>query len=167
MLEQQLRNLIDEHELRNLVYRLSISMDERDYEGFRSCWCDQVDLDIPSMAEGEDQVGQGSVDADIYSRQVIEMLSGFEATQHVSTNHLFDVEGDTAHCVSYVFGTHFLRSDNGEAIHQVGAKYEFSTKRVEGVWKIDRMKWRKFWGSGNAGLWNDAARIVEERLKQN
>ena len=159
MNEAAVRTLLDENEIRKLVIRMSNGMDLRDYDMFRSAWADEVELDIPAM--GGDAVPlSGKLSADVYAQGVITMLSEFTATQHCSTNHLIDIEGDIATCACYTLATHYLSVGALDPWNSVGARYDFTAHRLPQGWRIVTLKWTRLWSSGNEGLWPEVARRV-------
>ena len=157
-MDPELRQLIDEHDIRKLVVAFSIGMDSRDVAMFRSAFADQVDLDIPSRAPDVITL-QGMVDADLYAEQVIRLLSGFEATQHVSTNHMIEIDGDSASCICYTHATHYLPIASGESWLTAGSRYALEAERFPGIgWRFVRFRSTRMFSDGNLGLWDELNR---------
>jgi hypothetical protein len=154
-----LRRLDDENEIRKLVIGFSLGMDARDYTMFRAAWADEVDLDLPPLAR--DTVPfSGVQQADDYARGVIAMLSEFVATQHVSANHLIEVDGDTATCTCYTLAQHYLPVASGDPWLTAGARYDLAARRFDIGWRFVRFKLTGLWTAGNGSLW----RVVAGRL---
>jgi hypothetical protein len=157
-MDSELRRLIDEHEIRKLVIAFSIGMDSRDAALFRSAFADEVDLDIPPRA-ADVIVLQGKVDADAYAEQVIRLLSGFEATQHVSTNHMITVDGDRATCICYTHATHYLPIPSGEDWLTAGSRYSLEAERFpDKGWRFVKFRSTRMFSDGNLGLWDELNR---------
>jgi SnoaL-like domain len=159
-LDQALQRLSDENDVRRLAIRMSNGMDFRDYAMFRECWADEVDLDIPALA-GDAVALSGILSGDDYARGVIDLLTGFKATQHLSTNHDVVVEGDEASCTCYTHATHLLPVEDGEPWHTIGARYDIVARRMPAMgWRIVKFTWTRLWSDGNPALWQEAARRV-------
>lgn len=157
-MKPELRRLIDKHDIRKLVIAFSIAMDARDVAMFRSAFADEVDLDIPPRA-ADVIVLQGKVNADIYAQQVIRLLSGFVATQHVSTNHQIDVNGDRATCICYTHATHYLPIESGNAWLTAGSRYALDAERFpDKGWRFVRFRSTRMFSDGNLGLWDEINR---------
>jgi hypothetical protein len=156
-MDAAVQNLVDENEIRKLVVRMSVGMDQRNFAMFRSAWADEVDLDIPAMG-GDSVPLSGKLDADAYARGVLEMLSQFAATQHCSVNHLIEVDGDSAACCCYTYATHYLEGGLSDPWNIVGARYDFTAERLPRGWRIVRLKWTRLFDQGNSGVWPEVAR---------
>jgi hypothetical protein len=157
-MDAETRRLIDEHEIRKLVITFSIGMDSRDVAMFRSAFADEVDLDIPPRA-ADVIVLQGKVNADVYAEQVIRLLSGFEATQHVSTNHYITVDGDRASCICYTHATHYLPYEGGHPWLTAGSRYALEAERLPGKgWRFVKFRSTRMFSDGNLGLWDELNR---------
>jgi hypothetical protein len=161
-MDDLLQRLSDEHEVRRLAIRMSNGMDARDYDLFRSSWADEVELDVPPLA-GDAVPLSGKLKADDYARGVIALLSHYKATQHVSTNHDVEVDGDEATCVCYTLATHFLPVENGDPWLTAGARYDFTARRFRPAgWKIVKFKVTQLWASGNYNLWREVTRSLRK-----
>ena len=162
-MDAELRRIADENAIRDLVIAFSNAMDARDEAGFRASFADEVDLAIPPL--GGDAVPlSGMVSGDDYARGVISLLTGFDATQHVSSNHHVTVDGDEGRLVCYTHATHYLPHDGGHPWLTIGARYDIVAKRLPGQgWRISWFRWHEQWAEGNAGLWEIATARIRER----
>lgn len=69
----------------------------------------------------------------------------FDATQHVTTNHNVNLQGDRAHCLSYVHGR-FIR--NGSMFESTGW-YDDRLVLTDGGWRIAERVCRMVWWGGD------------------
>jgi hypothetical protein len=158
-----LQQLHDENEIRKLVIGFSLGMDSRDVDLFRASWAEEIELDLPPLAP-EVLPFSGRQRADNYAKDVIGLLSEFRATQHVSTNHMIAVSGDSATCTCYTLAHHDLPVESGERWLSAGARYDLLAQRVDGLgWRFIRFKLTDLWFQGNRLLWQEAARRVIDR----
>jgi hypothetical protein len=65
-------------------------------------------------------------------------LAAFDATQHMSTNHVHTIEGDRATCVSYMQAGHFLTRPDGPYACFLYGYYTNGLERTAAGWKIAR-----------------------------
>jgi SnoaL-like domain len=152
------QRLLDEHDIRRLVIGFSLGMDSRDFDLYRASWAEEVELDLPPLA-GDVVPMSGRRSADEYGHGVISLLSQFKVTQHVSTNHLVSINGDTATCACYTFAQHYMPVDFGEPWFTAGARYDLGAQRFDEIgWRFVTFKLTPLWFTGNAGLWQEATR---------
>lgn len=125
---------------------------------FRSAFADTVDLDISARAPDVITL-QGMVDADVYADEVIRLLSGFEATQHVSTNHMITIGGDRATCICYTDATHYLPIESGQSWLVAGSRYALEAERFpDKGWRFVKFRSIRMFSDGNLGLWDELNR---------
>ena len=145
MSDEALHMLLDRQAISDTVIRYATGIDMRDWEAYRSCFTDEVDTDFTSFGGGEPQTMQ----ADQWVAGVRAGLSGFEATQHISTNHVITLDGDSAICVSYMQAQHYLPNDEGDSSLTLGGYYTNSLVRTKDGWRIRRCHLKVTWTTGN------------------
>jgi hypothetical protein len=75
----------------------------------------------------------------------------FEDHLHNITTHTADIEGDVAHCESYVIGA--LRGRDGRSITLIGGRYVDRLERRDGEWRIALRRCTIEWSlSGDGSL---------------
>ncbi|MFP8874220.1 MAG: nuclear transport factor 2 family protein, partial [Myxococcota bacterium] len=97
-------DLLDRMEVSRTLYGYAHGVDRRDWESFRDCFCDEVEIDLSSY-NGNPPVKMAVED---WVQGVRAGLSGFDATQHISANLLVEIDGDRAHATSDVQASHML-----------------------------------------------------------
>jgi hypothetical protein len=152
-----LQRLDDENEIRKLVFKMSLGMDTLDDDLFAAACAPRIYIDIPHLA-GLEMALAGDLDGKEYARNVIDLMRGFTAVQHASTNHIIDVKGDEATCSSYVIGSHYMAEDP-EPWLLVGGLYNFQVRRFPDLgWRIVRFRVTQFFNQGNQGVWEIVTR---------
>ncbi|MFV8816709.1 nuclear transport factor 2 family protein [Haliea sp. E17] len=73
----------------------------------------------------------------------------FTATQHITTNHTVTIEGDRAHCFSYVLGRFIRDVGEGGNMFESGGWYDDTLVRDGQNWLIARRICRSIWVNGN------------------
>jgi hypothetical protein len=148
----------DENAIRKLVIGFCLGMDTRDAGLFRKAWAEEVELNLRTTAADVIPL-TGPRAADDYTRDVIGLLSGFTATQHQSTNHYIEVDGDTATCTCYVYAVHYLRQDGPgqdgtEHWLTAGSRYELTARRLPGLgWRFTAFRLTPIFRQGEQGIW--------------
>jgi len=87
----------------------------------------------------------------------------FKATQHVITNPLVELAGDTARCTSYLTGTHvqIRRTDGAEVLTTEGSTYTDELVRTREGWRISARRLERAWIDGRY-LGPDEAQIFPQ-----
>lgn len=153
-------NFDDFNEITRRRYEYALGIDTRDFELLRSIFTDDITMDF------EDYNGQPArtMKADDWVAGCRVLFTGLDATQHVMTNPMVEVDGDRARCRMYMKAEHFLRNDQGNVDFALGGYYTDSLVRVADRWLIDGVTLKIFWNRGNRHIMELAARIGAERL---
>ncbi|MDB5447165.1 MAG: SnoaL-like domain protein [Phenylobacterium sp.] len=144
--------LLARAEVSDVVHRYATGIDRRNWELFRSCFTDRLDLDFTSWSGGEPR----TVETDEWAAGVKGALSGFDATQHVSSNHVHQIAGGDATCVSYMMALHHLVDDGQRLMHAIGGFYTNRLRRGADGWKIHSCKLTVTWEMGDRQLFQVA-----------
>lgn len=123
-MDTKLQELIDRHEIWQVMLRYSRGIDRMDLEMLRSCYHDDAIDDHGAFV--------GNADA------FIAWASGYHMTyntihHHGLSNHYCEIDGDTAHSETYY---HFVAA-NKEAPHTLAmGRYVDRVEKREGIWRI-------------------------------
>ncbi len=131
--------------LSHVLIRFACSLDTRDWAAYRSCFADSVEIDYRSLIGGE--ILKETSDA--WTERARRSFSGFDVTQHLSSNHLHRVEGDHAHCTSYIRAEHFVTVEDTQESWTLGGTYRAEFARSRDDWKIERLALDVLWSRGN------------------
>lgn len=153
MTEKNLQWLIDRADITDTIHKYATGIDLRDWPTYRSIFADEVEFDFSSF-EGQPP---STMKADDWVVQVRSVLSGFDATQHVLTNHVIDIDGDRATTSVYMKAEHFLANDKGDNSIALGGYYSHVLHRDSAGWKIVKCKLTVTWNRGNRSLFQMAA----------
>ena len=144
-------------------YEYAQGIDTRDFTLLRSIFTDRITMDF------EDYSGQpvATLRADDWVAGVKTLFTGLEATQHVMTNPIVDIEGDKARCRMYMKAEHFLQNDRGNPDFALGGYYIDELVRVDGTWLIHSVTLKILWNRGNRHIMELAAargaRLLSEK----
>jgi hypothetical protein len=151
-----LSQLVDRARISEVLYRYASGVDGRDWTLFRSCFEDEILIDLSSW----NGAPAATMPADAWVMGVRAGLSGFDATQHLSANHVFDradldrPEPRTdARCTAYMQASHVLEG----ARVTLGGYYETRLTHRDDAWRIAESRLTVTWRSGSERLFAEAA----------
>jgi ketosteroid isomerase-like protein len=128
--DAETRYLLDRAEVHDFPTRYANAVDRKDWDAVKALFEEKIELDLDMFGEPR------LVWASDYADFCADTLSVFGATQHVSTNHLVEVDGDEAVCTAYLNATHaFTEGLAATDHHQVRGQYTFRLRRGDGGWK--------------------------------
>ena len=157
--EQQLQLLTDRAEISDVLHRYATGLDMREWALYRSIFTDEVDIDFSSIG-----MPAGRVRADDWAESARVLFAGFDATQHLSANHVHNIRGDEATCTSYMRAEHFVINAEGENYYTMGGYYTNRLERTAEGWKLCGITLTVTWNRGNRHVLRLAARRGRERL---
>jgi hypothetical protein len=159
--------LDDRAAISDVVIRYATGADTRNWELYASCFTDPCEFDFSSFSGG----GAHILPIAMWVQRVRGTLSGFDATQHLSTNHVitFDQsDDDVATCVSQMHAQHWMSAATlGTDVSDectLGGHYTNTLRRTSGVWRIARCQLDVMWTTGNRDLFDLArsrARVAQ------
>ena len=152
----------------NLVYRANITdhvlryatgIDRHDWQLYRSIFADRLTVDFSSWS-GEPAA---SMNADDWVAGVRSTLEPFDATQHVLTNFMIEVDGTAATCTCYMTAHHHLVTGELREMHSIGGYYVHNLRRTDIGWLIDATQLNVTWEMGDRALFEQAALRMDAR----
>ncbi|MGV9880225.1 nuclear transport factor 2 family protein [Streptomyces sp. NPDC003006] len=136
--------------------------DRWDWAAFQEIFAEEVDLDYTSLNGGEPlRLPRESV-VNGWST----VLTGLDATQHLVSNHLVTLHGDTAECTASVLATHILANEQGEPTWTVGGHYHYRLVRTAEGWRISGLKMTADWTTGNRNIMVLAVQNQPEHVRE-
>jgi SnoaL-like domain len=133
-----------------LIGRLVLVLDARDWDGLGPLFTDTVYSDRTSLLGGEPvTVGRaGFVEG---WRQTLQNL---DAVHHVITSHVITLDGDRATCAANMLGTHVYTNHSGGPIWTVGGRHDYQFERTADGWQISGLTFTLQWATGNMNIVN-------------
>ncbi|GAB5451370.1 MAG: hypothetical protein Hals2KO_16980 [Halioglobus sp.] len=128
-------SLEDHIAIERLMYRYAHCADHKDYSGFKEVFTADAEFEF-----------MGSTVAGIAA--IIDMmhnLDQYRITQHLVSNVLYDVEGDSANGETYCHASHLLDSDGCELNIEMGIRYVDKLFRLPAGWRIQQRVFDLLW----------------------
>jgi SnoaL-like domain len=154
----QLQLLVDCAEISDVVHRYATGLDTHNWPLLRSIFTDEIDVDMSSIG-----MRPGRQKADDWVENARVLFAGFDATQHLSANHVHDIRGDEATCTSYMRAEHFVLNSEGENYYTMGGYYVDELVRSADGWKIRSVTLNVTWNRGNRHVLRLATQRGRER----
>lgn len=123
--------IADRLAISDIIIRYATALDTRDWTLLRSILSDRVRIDYTSFDPDLDL----EMDAAEWVHRV-RGLAGFDATQHLSTNHRHHIDGDTATCISYMHAGHFLKHEGRDYACFLYGYYTSDLVRSADGWRV-------------------------------
>ena len=153
MSDPNIKLLLDRAAISDVVNAYATGLDRRDWDLYRSIFTDTIEMDFASVG-----IRAGTYQADDWMRDAKRLFAGFRATQHTSTNHVHDVRGDEATCVSNMQAEHFVFREpedglaDGDDRWTIGGYYVNELVRTANGWKLAKVTLTSTWQTGNPGV---------------
>ena len=139
--QKKLQQLYDRMEIIDTMNRYATSVDTRDWDLFLTCYTDEMIADMVSVGFEKPM----TLPATDFLAIIRQAVSPFDSTQHLISNHVIDIDGDSATCVCYLQAQHFSEEDTGPHTLLIGGYYSNGLIRTPAGWRIDKYKVVKTW----------------------
>ncbi|MFH8491839.1 nuclear transport factor 2 family protein [Streptomyces longisporoflavus] len=148
---------VDRLDIIETCTRMGWYIDQREWESLGDVFSDEIKLDYTSLNGGEPGTVTGKELVAAWSG----LLGNFAATQHLLSNFLVDVQGDTAVTTAMFQATHRMPNDHGGPLWTLGGTYRIDLERTPGGWRINGIVMTTTWADGNQHLFARAAAQAE------
>lgn len=143
----------DRFALQDTISRFGRLVDDRNWVGLSQVFAERVKLDYTRLFGGEPEELPGSTLGERWHAR----LGGLDATQHIITNVVSEIDGDMASVVANVIGVHFLSKLGNNQLLTGGGVYHMHLKRADRRWLINELALRVIWLDGNRDIFTAAA----------
>jgi len=141
---QQLRTLEDRAAISELMYRYGMSIDTRDWRALRSCFADEMEIDLAGTPLRAGNLI--AMSGDQWLASIERIVTKFAVTQHMISPYHIEVNGDRAVCVANLQARHFPPEYKDEkSVWGLGGYYTNTMLRTPRGWKIRIWKLTETW----------------------
>jgi hypothetical protein len=149
-------------EITRKLYEYALGIDTRDWALYRSIFCNEITTDFSSF----DGNKPATLAADDWVAAVSVLFTGLDATQHVMTNPVIEIDGHRARCRMYMQAEHFLQNSSGAPDFTIGGYYDNQLVKGDWGWLIETVTLTVFWSRGNRHIMSLAREIGAAKLAQ-
>jgi uncharacterized protein (TIGR02246 family) len=128
-----------EAEIRELMLAFARALDERDWDAYANTFAEDGVFEIM----GQRRVGHAEIAAG-----PARDLTQFDRTQHYSTNHRIEVDGDRATASHYLLAVHVPDAERPNEHADVGGRYLCQCRRTSEGWHFSEVKLEIWWTRG-------------------
>lgn len=142
--------MLDRVAIGDLISRYAAAVDAQRLREERDLYVDGFLLEFPAVSFAIAQGRRVPAPGDEANGPVqIKGNSGFERTQHLTTNVLVDVDGDRAAARADLFAVHVHDAQRPESHFDLGGVYEFEAVRTADGWRLSRLRLTPVWTAGD------------------
>ncbi|MEO0971171.1 MAG: nuclear transport factor 2 family protein [Cyanobacteria bacterium J06639_18] len=140
-----IQQISDKIEIINTVNKIALMSDLRNWKDVLAEFTDKVEFDYTSLFGGEPI----HVPAKLQVKEWEESFAkNFKITQHILGTHTVTLNENLATCISNFQAHHvFLEARKGQS-WTLGGTYNHELTRLDGVWKVNKMKMTVNWEEG-------------------
>jgi hypothetical protein len=131
----------------DVTSRMGLFTDRKDWAALTGVFAPKVTADYTSLRGGEPAVVSG---ADLVAGWK-DSLGHLDVTQHLLTNHLVTVDGDTAEVLASFQATHVADPADGRR-WVLGGDYRFELTRSPQGWLISALTMTARWQTGDPAI---------------
>ena len=133
-----------------LIGRLSLTIDGRDWNTLGQLFTDTVYHDRTSLTGGEPTNLPVAEFVDGWRHT----LQNMDAVHHQITNHVITLSGDEATCAANMQGIHVFANASGGPTWTVGGRHDYQLTRTRDGWRIAGLTFPLQWATGNMNILN-------------
>jgi SnoaL-like domain len=143
--------LVDKDRIGECITRLFVATDNRDWNGVRACFADEVRFDMTSLTGGEPATLTPAEIAAGWDKG----LRLLAAVHHQAGNYLVEVGERTATATCYATATHYRATRSGRNTRTFVGSYDFELAKGDDVWRITSFRFNLKYIDGNRDLESD------------
>jgi SnoaL-like domain len=145
-LAQRVQVLEDKEALRGLLTRGWRALDVKDWDTWSSCWTEDAEFEFGPWGVTH---GRAAI-----REAVIAAEDGYPAMQHHILNMHFEIDGDRATGIGYMWFVAVDDATEPGRHYDMGGPYEWEFTRTSQGWRMQRQKLAVAWTSGHDTLSN-------------
>jgi hypothetical protein len=140
--------LLDRVRAEDVVTRLFVSTDRRDWAGVRACFAPSVQFDMTSVAGG----APATLTPERIASGWETGLAGVEQIHHQAGNFVTDVNGNEVTIFCYAIAIHHKKTRSGQNTRTFVGSYDVTLQRHKGQWLISAFRFNLKFLEGNLNL---------------
>ena len=142
------QNLLEKDEVKEIVNRLFISTDNRDWDAVSRLFASEVLFDMTSMVGGEPMT---LTPAEIVASWE-KGLKPLKAIHHQVGNYIVHIHQKEAAVFCYGIASHYLPNKTNQNTRIFVGSYDFHLIKMDENWQVDKFKFNLKFIDGNSNL---------------
>lgn len=134
--------MTDRESIQQLVAIYARALDERDYETIANCFAPDASAEFTGFSGA--MKGREAIDA-----HMKKALGPLATTQHMFTNFIIDIDGDSATLYCDAMGQHVTGTGEDAETYLSGGKYNAEMRCRQGRWEFQTLVANAIWGMGD------------------
>jgi uncharacterized protein (TIGR02246 family) len=134
--------MTDRESIQQLVAIYARALDARDYETIADCFAQDATAEFTGFSGA--MQGREAIDA-----HMKKALGPLATTQHIFTNFIIDIDGDSATLYCDAMGQHVTETGEDAETYLSGGKYNAEMRRRDGRWQFQKLVANAVWGMGD------------------
>ena len=144
----QYRMLIEKNKIIEVINRLFIGTDNRDWSQVKNCFSSEVLFDMTSIAGGDPVTLTSQQIVDVWDKG----LKPIKSVHHQASNYMVNVNHDRAYAFCYGIASHYLPNKTNQNTRIFVGSYNFHLIKKGQSWRIDQFKLNLKFIDGNPNL---------------
>jgi hypothetical protein len=147
-MDAQYRMLVEKDKIIEVINRLFISTDNRDWSEVKKCFSSTVLLDMTSLAGGQPVTLTSQEIVDAWDQG----LKALKSIHHQVGNYMVSINQDEAEAFCYGIASHYLPNKTNQHTRIFVGSYNFHLTKEGQSWRIDQFKFNLKYIDGNPNL---------------
>ncbi|BDH12281.1 nuclear transport factor 2 family protein [Streptomyces hygroscopicus] len=143
-LVRRLRDLEDKEALRALMIQGWRALDQKDWQTWIECWADDAVLEFGPW---DKTYGKDAIRATVEAAE-----SAYPSMQHHILNMHFDIAGDRATGIGYMWFVAVTEAGKAASPYSMGGPYDWEFRRGPNGWLLTRQRLGVLWTQGEDTL---------------
>jgi hypothetical protein len=132
----------------DVMHRYALAIDTKNWAALEAVFAPTLTADFRSFGAKEIFRGDGRS----WVAQVRSTIEGMDATQHLMSNHLYQLGETRASGTTYIQAVHICKQALGEAEYTIGGHYDVQMVCLNSTWCIQEYALQCRWHRGNRSV---------------
>jgi len=137
----------------DVLHRYATAIDTKNFDLLHQVFTAEVETDFTSFGGKPVRCSRAE-----WVDTVRKTVGNLDATQHLTGNHVHQIDGDRATLVAYLQAFHRFSASRGEPDYIIGGYYDCDLVKTDEGWRISRYRLNTTWQRGNRDIMREAAR---------
>lgn len=131
-----LEYLFEKDKIIETINHLFVFTDNRDWEGVKKCFTENVYFDMTSMGAGKAELLKSALIIEAWDKG----LKPMEAIHHQVGNYKVEVDENSANSFCYGIAFHYRKTKSGNNARTFVGSYNFHLTKIDSRWVIDSFR---------------------------